>query len=46
MDNKTVLKEEIIEEKDFLVELTGLIDSKLLSTNLNQSNFLVYLIHF
>lgn len=37
---KTVLKEEIIEEKDFLVELTGLIDSKLLSANLSQSNFL------
>ena len=41
MAEKTVVKEEILEEKDFVVELSGLIDNKLFSTNLEQANFLV-----
>lgn len=41
MDEKTIVKEEVLEEKDFVVELSGLIDSKLLSTGLDQANFLV-----
>ena len=44
MDNKTIVREEKLEEKDFIVELSGLIDSKLLNTNLSQANFLVILI--
>ena len=43
MSEKTVLKEEILEQKDFVVELSGLIDHKLLNTNLDNANFLVKL---
>lgn len=41
MDERTVVREEVLEEKDFVVELSGLIDSKLLNTSLDQANFLV-----
>lgn len=41
MAEKRMIKEEILDEKEFIVELSGLIDSKLLNTNLDQANFLV-----